>query len=152
MRIEGVGPVGAVGASGAGGTASAVGTGVRPVSGSGRVGGIGGAAEAGVLPTGTAGAVSGAGTGGAAATMSEAKERAAVDKSALDQMVEGLNRALQAVDRRLQFLVHDTTGRIYVKVINQETEEVIREIPPEKILDLVGHIHQLVGLIIDEKV
>lgn len=74
------------------------------------------------------------------------------DKTVLDQMVEGLNSALQAVDRRLQFLVHETTGRIYVKVIDRETDEVIREIPPEQILDLVGRIHEMVGLLIDETV
>lgn len=70
---------------------------------------------------------------------------------AVEELVEGLNQTLQVVDKRLQFLVHEMTGRIYVKVINQETEEVIREIPPEKILDLVGRIQELVGILVDEK-
>ncbi|MFS8524390.1 MAG: flagellar protein FlaG, partial [Limnochordales bacterium] len=70
----------------------------------------------------------------------------------VQEMVDGLNQALQAANKRLQFLVHETTGRIYVKVIDRETEEVIREIPPEKILDLVGRIQELVGLLVDEKV
>ena len=38
-----------------------------------------------------------------------------------------------------------------VKVIDAETNEVIREIPPEKILDLVATIWEMMGLIIDEK-
>lgn len=76
----------------------------------------------------------------------------AVNREAVEDIVQGLNQALKAADKRLQFLVHETTGRIYVKVINQETEEVIKEIPPEKILDLVGHLQELVGLLVDEKV
>lgn len=38
-----------------------------------------------------------------------------------------------------------------VKVIDAETEEVIREIPPEKILDLVAMIWEMIGLIVDER-
>lgn len=75
-----------------------------------------------------------------------------IDPREVVEIVDGLNQALKAAEKRLQFLVHETTGRIYVKVINAETEEVIREIPPEKILDLVGRIMELVGLIVDEKV
>lgn len=137
MRIERIGHVGASGAvDGPGSPAS--GGGVSGVSGPGAT-------------TSAAAAAGKVGIGGAAGAGSEARHTDAVDKSALDQMVEGLNRALQVVDRRLQFLVHDTTGRILVKVINRETDEVIREIPPEKILDLVGHIHRFLGLLIDEK-
>lgn len=72
------------------------------------------------------------------------------DKTVLDRIADGLNRTLEAVDKRLKFLVHEETERIYVQVIDKETGEVIREIPPEKILDLVGHIQKLIGLLIDE--
>ncbi|MFS8543386.1 MAG: flagellar protein FlaG [Limnochordales bacterium] len=79
-----------------------------------------------------------------------ADPRGAYDRPMLEQLTDGLNRTLKAFDKRLQFLVHEETERIYVKVIDAETGEVIREIPPEKILDLVGHIQQLLGLLIDE--
>ena len=39
-----------------------------------------------------------------------------------------------------------------VKVINSETNEVIREIPPEKILDLVAKMWELAGILVDERV
>ena len=38
-----------------------------------------------------------------------------------------------------------------IKVINKQTQEVIREIPPEKILDIVANLWKIAGLIIDEK-
>jgi flagellar protein FlaG len=37
-----------------------------------------------------------------------------------------------------------------VKVIDDETKEVIKEIPPEKLLDLVATIWQIVGLFVDK--
>lgn len=39
-----------------------------------------------------------------------------------------------------------------VKVVNTETDEVIREIPPEKILDMVAKMWELAGIMVDEKV
>ncbi|OUM94426.1 MAG: hypothetical protein BAA04_07460 [Firmicutes bacterium ZCTH02-B6] len=72
------------------------------------------------------------------------------ERTALERIADGLNRTLEAVDRRLKFLVHEETERIYVQVIDKETGEVIREIPPEKILDLVGQLQKLIGLLIDE--
>jgi hypothetical protein len=37
-------------------------------------------------------------------------------------------------------------------VIDSETSEVIKEIPPEKILDMIAKIEKMIGLIIDEKI
>jgi flagellar protein FlaG len=38
-----------------------------------------------------------------------------------------------------------------VKVIDNETNEIIKEIPSEKMLDMVAKIEEMIGLIIDEK-
>ena len=39
-----------------------------------------------------------------------------------------------------------------VKVLNKENGELIREIPPEKTLDLVANMMEIAGILIDEKV
>lgn len=39
-----------------------------------------------------------------------------------------------------------------VKVIDVNTDEVIREIPPEKILDLVAAIWEITGIMVDERI
>ncbi|MBE3598844.1 MAG: flagellar protein FlaG [Limnochordaceae bacterium] len=64
---------------------------------------------------------------------------------------ELLNRMLEEARRQLRFHVHEATGRIWVQVINPETQEVVKEIPPEKYLDMVARIWQLVGLLVDER-
>jgi len=38
-----------------------------------------------------------------------------------------------------------------VKVIDINTNEVIREIPPEKILDMVATMLEMAGIIVDER-
>ena len=39
-----------------------------------------------------------------------------------------------------------------VKVVNKETEELIREIPSEEILNLAARLDEMVGMIFDETV
>lgn len=69
----------------------------------------------------------------------------------LQKAVEQTNRMIFKDDNRFEFKVHERTGRIMVKLINKETDEVVKEIPPEKILDLVASIWDLVGILVDER-
>ncbi len=55
-------------------------------------------------------------------------------------------------DTFLEFSLHKETGTIMVKVMNRETQEVVREIPSEKILDLVAALWEMNGILVDEKV
>jgi flagellar protein FlaG len=52
----------------------------------------------------------------------------------------------------LQFSVHDSTGRTMVKVINKDTEKTIREIPPEKVLDIAAKLDEMLGMLFDKTV
>jgi len=63
-------------------------------------------------------------------------------------------RALQDIFRGfnlgITFRVHEETERIIARVIDRETKEVIREIPPEKFLDMIARLQELAGVFIDE--
>lgn len=67
------------------------------------------------------------------------------------QAIERANKHIRTYDRRLEFSIHDMTKQIMVKVINTENDTVIREIPSEKILDMVAHLWEVAGILIDEK-
>ena len=51
----------------------------------------------------------------------------------------------------LQFSVHEATGRTMVKVVDNETENLIREIPPEELLDVADKIGEMLGILFDKK-
>lgn len=70
----------------------------------------------------------------------------------LIKSIESANDELVIYDRRFEFSIHEKTKQIMVKIVDISTEEVIREIPPEKILDLVAALWEISGLIIDERV
>ena len=50
-----------------------------------------------------------------------------------------------------EFSYHEATKRISVKIVDKDTNEVIREIPPEKTLDMISKMWELAGLVVDEK-
>ena len=64
--------------------------------------------------------------------------------------IEKANVHIRTYDRRLEFSIHDTTKQIMVKVINTENDSVIREIPSEKVLDMVAHLWEISGILVDE--
>ena len=82
-------------------------------------------------------------------------EKTVLTESISEKMFSGIikeaNKAIRIVNRELEFSVHEKTKDIIVRVIDAETKEVIREIPPEKILDLVANILEMAGLLVDER-
>jgi len=69
-----------------------------------------------------------------------------------DEVVDRLNLAMRALSTRLKFQKHEASGKFVVRVINEQTDEVIREIPPERLLDLLVHLRRMVGVLVDERV
>ncbi|SDH64436.1 flagellar protein FlaG [Alteribacillus bidgolensis] len=77
---------------------------------------------------------------------------AMLDPKELQEQADGMNKMLEASYTDLKFNVHEDLDRIYVQVLERETEEVVREIPPEKFLDMVASMLEQVGILVDEKV
>lgn len=72
-------------------------------------------------------------------------------EKALIQAIEKANKAVDGITTTFEYSIHEKTHEIVVKVINRDTNEVIREIPPEKTLDMVAKMWELAGLFVDEK-
>ncbi|AHM68231.1 MULTISPECIES: flagellar protein FlaG [Paenibacillus] len=72
-----------------------------------------------------------------------------------EQLIKAIDKAVKALQgptTTLEMSVHEKTHQILVKVLNKDTGELIREIPPEKTLDLVAKMMEIAGILIDEKV
>ena len=50
-----------------------------------------------------------------------------------------------------EFGIHEKTHRVTVKIVDKTTKEVIKELPPEKTLDMIAKMWEYAGLIVDEK-
>ena len=56
----------------------------------------------------------------------------------------------QFFNKRLRFSVNEELGQVVVKVIDSQTDKVIKEIPPEVLQRLHVRIREAIGLLIDE--
>ncbi|MDE5965764.1 MAG: flagellar protein FlaG, partial [Lachnospiraceae bacterium] len=65
--------------------------------------------------------------------------------------VEDINKQIKQTHTYCQFAYHDDTNRITITVKDADTGDVIREIPPEKTLDMIAKAWELAGLMVDEK-
>lgn len=65
-------------------------------------------------------------------------------------VVDRLNSGVKDMHERLTFSYHEKTHRIVVRFVNNDTNEVIREIPAKEALRLLEHIQDFLGMIVDE--
>jgi flagellar protein FlaG len=60
----------------------------------------------------------------------------------VETAVRNLNDYVQNVQRNLQFNIDDDSGHTIIKVIDSETEELIRQIPSEEVLAVARHLRE----------
>lgn len=73
------------------------------------------------------------------------------EKAVLDAIAK-VNKALEGAPQKFEYRMHKDTGELMIRVINKDTNLVIREIPPEKLVDLIEKLKGLkIGTLLDEK-
>ena len=69
---------------------------------------------------------------------------------------ESIKQAMKELQKKQanftsEFGIHEKTHRVTVKIVDKKTKEVIKELPPEKTLDMIAKMWEYAGLIVDEK-
>lgn len=69
---------------------------------------------------------------------------------------EQLKKAIEQFNKKIGnseaiFGVHEETNRVTIKIIDKDTKETIKELPPEKTLDMIAKVWEMAGILIDEK-
>lgn len=75
-----------------------------------------------------------------------------ITKEKLEQAVDSINEFLEVSHTSSKFVLHDGLDKYYVRLVDAKTEEVIKEIPPERLLDAFYEMQKLAGMIVDEKI
>lgn len=71
-------------------------------------------------------------------------------KEKLQETSELLNRTAKELNKNIRFNVVPEEGIVQAQVVNQQTDEILKEIPPDKIIELRKQIDAFLGLFIDE--
>ena len=69
--------------------------------------------------------------------------------SAVEDVAEKMNQVATVFNTSLSFSVDKPTGRTVIRVVNKDTDEVIRQIPPEEMLRLIHKMRDVMGLLLD---
>ncbi|MFJ5964428.1 flagellar protein FlaG [Bacillus sp. NPDC093026] len=74
-----------------------------------------------------------------------------VSKEEIDKTIQGANKLIEPTQFHLQFELHEKLNEYYVKVVDNQTDEVIREIPSKEWLDFYAAMTEIVGLFVDKR-
>ncbi|MBD7909858.1 flagellar protein FlaG [Clostridium cibarium] len=74
------------------------------------------------------------------------------DEEEVKDAVNKLNKFLQHDNTHAEYSVHKKFKTIMIKIIDDRTDEVVMEVPPEKILNMVAKMCELNGIVFDKTV
>jgi len=81
----------------------------------------------------------------------EGKNLQDVSPDKVKEAINEINKKIRPTNTQCEFKYHEKTNRISITVRDRETDEVIKEIPPEKTLDMIAKSLELAGILVDEK-
>jgi flagellar protein FlaG len=70
----------------------------------------------------------------------------------IEQIVSELNNFIQIFNTKIAFEIDKETRKTVLKIIDAQSDEIIRQIPPEELLAISKRISELLGLIINARV
>ena len=79
----------------------------------------------------------------------QGKDQQQLTHEQIRKAVERLNKNL--ANSEAVFGIHEDTNRVTIKIVDKNTKEVIKELPPEKTLDMIAKVWEMAGILIDER-
>lgn len=83
--------------------------------------------------------------------VAQARTSETVSPEQLQAATESIKAFVQPINSGLEFAIDKDSGRTLVKVIDQQTKEIVRQIPSEEVLNIAKALDKLQGLLIQNK-
>jgi len=71
-------------------------------------------------------------------------------KAQVQKSLKEMNAQLDSMDYSIRFSIDDKSKDLVVKIVNKDTNEVIRQIPPAEVLRLRERLKEIVGIILED--
>jgi flagellar protein FlaG len=85
-------------------------------------------------------------------TQIQLSESTSSTSAKIEDAILKINDIFQISHTSLRFLVDSSTGNLVVQVVNQETGELLRQIPQETVNRFTDYFGKMIGVIIDKEV
>ncbi|MFZ7112560.1 MAG: flagellar protein FlaG [Desulfatiglandales bacterium] len=73
-------------------------------------------------------------------------------RSKIERIAQAMDNYVKSIQRELEIKVDGATGKVIVRVLSRESGEVIREIPPEEMLNLAAKMEEMTGALFNKNV
>ena len=80
----------------------------------------------------------------------EVKENSIPGKDEIVEIVDQLNKTVDGHEPKISFSYHDKINRVIMKIIDSDTNEVVREIPAKDLVKLLENLNEYIGVFFDE--
>lgn len=78
------------------------------------------------------------------------KDSPAPDLKQVNEAVDNINKAMRSMSRSIEFSVDTDSQRTIVKIVDQKTREVIRQMPTAEALEIGKALEKMQGLLIEQ--
>lgn len=75
-----------------------------------------------------------------------------LSREEVESQARALEKTFLAFNRRVRLAVNEEINQVIIKVVDSQTDKVIKEIPAEEIQHLIARIKETIGLLVDEKI
>ena len=87
---------------------------------------------------------------------SKSKQESSYENSEFPTTSENLKKAIESINKKMNdsecvYGIHEGTNRVTIKIIDRQTKKVLKELPPEKTLDMISRVWEMAGILVDEK-
>ena len=82
--------------------------------------------------------------------LKEREEREPMDEKSVSYMMQELNELMSKINCNLQFQYHKEVNMMSVRMLDKKTHEVIKEVPPEEMLDQMAKAREWLGAFLDK--
>ncbi len=69
----------------------------------------------------------------------------------LKKDIDAFNKVLESRQTHLKFHLHEKLNEYFIQVVNNQNE-VVKEIPPKKLMDMAAKVQEMIGIMVDEKI
>lgn len=88
---------------------------------------------------------------GVRVTAPEPAKKATISETEIKQALEAINRFITPVNGDIEFAQDQDTGKTLVKIVDNQTKTVLRQIPTKEAIEIAKGLDRLQGLLVREK-
>ena len=78
--------------------------------------------------------------------------REEIPREEVKKAVEKLNRLMGIIDKRYEYSIHENSHRLSVKIVDQQSGEILAEIPSKRAMEILDAFTQMAGLFFDKRI